>query len=203
MANSDDQPAAPFTSTILSEVDLPPLDRKTGPTTPKSAARLAAVLILFQLDMYPETSGEQTDENTEPEAHLLVESLINDLSLQLLENQADQDEESFMIEPDMRFLTRICGGVTEHLAALDQKITPHLKTDWKFDRLDPVHRAILRAASYELAHMPDVPAKVVINEYIDVANAFSDKNDVRFINGMLDTLARKLRPDDPAFQPHE
>jgi N utilization substance protein B len=85
-------------------------------------------------------------------------------------------------------------------------IAASLPADWPFDRLDPVLRALLRAAVAELS-MPDgPPVRVVINEYLDVAHGFFAGDEPRLVNGALDSLARQARPAefvaaDPAEEP--
>ena len=67
---------------------------------------------------------------------------------------------------------------------------------WRLERIDSVLRAILRAGTYELMARLDVPAPVVINEYVNLAHAFFDGKEPGFANAVLDTLVRRLRPDD-------
>ena len=76
----------------------------------------------------------------------------------------------------------------------DAEIRAHLKQDWTLERLDPVLRALLRAAAAELMNGAEPPARVVINEYLDVARGFLDDETARFANGVLDALAHALRP---------
>ena len=67
---------------------------------------------------------------------------------------------------------------------------------WRLTRIDSILRAILRAGTYELAELGDVPPRVIISEYIDVAHAFFEGDEPRVVNGVLDSLARKLRPGE-------
>ena len=75
-------------------------------------------------------------------------------------------------------------------------IDQQLATGWRLVRVDAILRAILRAAGFELLELADVPARVVISEYVDVAHAFFDGDEPKVINGVLDQLARKLRPGE-------
>jgi len=68
--------------------------------------------------------------------------------------------------------------------------------DWRLTRIDSIVRAILRAAAFELMELEDVPPRVVISEYIEVAHAFFEGDEPRVVNGVLDSLARKLRPGE-------
>ena len=77
-------------------------------------------------------------------------------------------------------------------AAIDEALTP----DWPIDRLDRVIKAILRAGCFELRDRADVPPRVVISEYVDVAKAFFSGKEPGLVNGVLDRLARRFRPDE-------
>jgi N utilization substance protein B len=65
---------------------------------------------------------------------------------------------------------------------------------WKMDRLDKTMLQLLRCGTYELIARPDVPTATVIDEYLDVAHAFFDKKDAKFVNGLLDAVAKDVRP---------
>jgi N utilization substance protein B len=69
-----------------------------------------------------------------------------------------------------------------------------LAASWSVSRLEILMRAILRAGVFELLECPEVPPKVVINEYVEVAHAFFDRGEPGMVNGVLDTLAHRLRP---------
>src|SRR3546814_14773226 len=71
-----------------------------------------------------------------------------------------------------------------------------LSDDWKVERLEAVLRAILRAAAYELSERHDVPPRVVITEYVDLADAFFAGKEPAMVNGVLDCLARAMRPEE-------
>ena len=86
--------------------------------------------------------------------------------------------------------------VPAHLEALDQALGPHL--DRPVEELDLVERALLRLASYELMARPEVPYKVVINEAVELAKTFGAEQSHRYVNGVLDKVARKLRPVEAA-----
>ena len=73
-----------------------------------------------------------------------------------------------------------------------------LTEDWTIERLERLLLCILRAGAHELADRPDVPARVVISEYVDLADAFYGEKETGLVNGMLDRLARELRPDELA-----
>lgn len=84
-------------------------------------------------------------------------------------------------------------GVLEHQTAIDEQIRGCL-VNFSFERLSTVDRNVLRMAVYELLYCPDVPPPVVLNEAIEVAKALSAGESGSFVNGVLDRLAKKLRP---------
>src|SRR6202035_764536 len=89
----------------------------------------------------------------------------------------------------------VCGVVREQ-TRLDPQIDAALTRGLALKRVEAVLRAVLRAGAYELAHRRDVPARVVMSEYVDVASAFVDKDETGMINAVLDQLARELRADE-------
>jgi N utilization substance protein B len=91
-----------------------------------------------------------------------------------------------LVSPDTReFTERLIEGVMARRDELDQLIAGHA-TNWRVDRMPIVDRNILRAALYELLWMTDVPAKVTVNEAIELAKQFADEETKRFVNGILD-----------------
>lgn len=92
---------------------------------------------------------------------------------------------------DVKYLREIMVEVPKAEAALEEAITPFIGRD--FANLDPVERAILRLGAYELTHRSDVPTKVVLNEMIELAKLFGAEHSYKFINGVMDKLASKLR----------
>ncbi|MEO1086094.1 MAG: transcription antitermination factor NusB, partial [Acidobacteriota bacterium] len=80
--------------------------------------------------------------------------------------------------------------------ALEARLSPLLPRDWPLERLERTLRATLRAAAYELSHLIDVPARVVIAEYVDVADALCGERAPAMVNAVLDRLARELRPSE-------
>jgi len=97
-------------------------------------------------------------------------------------------------EADYRHLKEVVDGVVREQKVIDPAVDHILDKAWPLHRLDSTVRAILRAAAYELMFMERVPARVAISEYVDVADAFFDKDEPRFVNGVLDKLARQRRP---------
>jgi N utilization substance protein B len=97
-------------------------------------------------------------------------------------------------DADAAFFRDIIKGVVADQRELDPTIDAALTAGWPLARVDATLRAILRSGAFELAHRSDVPVRVVINEYVDVANAFYEGEVPAMVNAVLDALARKLRP---------
>ena len=140
----------------------------------RSAARLAAVQALYQMEM----------EGT-PLAKLLHEFHEHRLGATI------EDETYEAAEQD--FFDDLVSGADARRAEIDALIAARLADGWSLERLDRPMRAILRAGAYELVARPDVPAASVINEYLDVAHAFYDKREAGFVNGLLDSIAKAAR----------
>ena len=87
------------------------------------------------------------------------------------------------------FAEELIAGVRGHLASIDRTISACLE-NFSFDRLSTVDRNILRVAVFELLHIPDVPAPVIINEAIEIAKRFGEADSARFVNGVLDRIRR-------------
>ena len=140
----------------------------------RSAARLAAVQALYQLEM------EAT-----PLATLLHEFHQHRLGATI--------EDATYAEAEVAFFDDLVSGVDARRAEIDALIVDRLAEGWAIERLDRPMRAILRAGAYELIARPDVPTATVISEYIDVAHAFFDKRETGFVNGLLDSIAKTAR----------
>jgi N utilization substance protein B len=92
---------------------------------------------------------------------------------------------------DLDYFEDLLRGVEKHCAELDAGLAPHLDRD--ISQVDPLERAVLRLAAYELSHRPDVPYRVVINEAIEVAKRFGAEHGHTYVNGVLDKAAREWR----------
>jgi N utilization substance protein B len=141
----------------------------------RSQARLAAVQALYQMDMAGTDLAEVIDEFKT----LRMGELAEDRTV------AGADAEHF---------ERILQGVVRRQKELDPVIDNQLATGWSLGRVDSILRAILRAAAFELVEDSAVPVRVVISEYVNVAHAFFAGDEPKVVNGVLDALARKLRP---------
>ena len=92
---------------------------------------------------------------------------------------------------DIAYFEDLLHGVESHCAALDEGLLPFL--DRSMAEVDPIERAVLRLAAYELRHRPDVPYRVVINEAIEVSKRFGAEHGHTYVNGVLDKLAARWR----------
>ena len=140
----------------------------------RGAARLAAVQALYQMDI----AGTGLNEIlAEFESHWLGREV----------------EGAQYLPAEAAFFRDVVEGVVREQRKLDPLIDQALSAGWPLKRIDAIIRAVLRAGSYELQHRKDVPARVVVTEYVDVANAFVDSDETGLVNAVLDQLARQLR----------
>lgn len=100
-------------------------------------------------------------------------------------------EEADLSKADSEYFHDLFHGVLSRVAELDEALSPYM--DRALDHVDPVERAILRCACFELAHRPDVPYKVIINEAVELAKTFGSEQGHKFVNGVLDKVAPRLR----------
>jgi N utilization substance protein B len=149
---------------------------------PRTQSRVAAVQALFQ--------SEHTGDT--------VETIVDQFIRHRLGNLPGLDgyEDGRVPDADVKLFSRIVRTAVQQQDQLDKLIADALPAEWPFMRLDPVLRALLRAAGAEfgMAHGP--PARVVINEYLDIAHGFFTGEEPRMANGLLDSLARSLRAQD-------
>ncbi len=164
-----------LTTATMPAADTNKRDREGAPA--RSAARLAAVQALYQM----ETTGQGVD------------SVISEFTDHRLGGEIEGE---ILHAADVAFFSDILRGAVESQSRLDPYLQRHLAEGWKLKRIDSTARAILRAALFEMIRRPDVPFRVVINEYLDIANAFFDADEPKFINGVLDRAARDARSDE-------
>jgi len=151
----------------------------------RSQARLAAVQALYQMDL-AETDLAAVIE--EFKAHRLGRGSDNGT-----DHGADHGTGG---KADPEHFAGVLRGVVRRQREIDPLIDQQLAEGWRLTRIDSIVRAILRAATFELMELKDVPPRVVISEYVDVAHAFFEGDESKVVNGVLDGLARKLRPGE-------
>lgn len=156
--------------------------KRAKKTERRSAARLAATQALYQMEV---TEKGLNDSLAEFEAHWIGQEIEGDAY-----NPAE-----------IAFFRDLVSGVLRDQVAIDRGVDAVLEKGWPLRRVEALMRAILRAAYYELRSRPDVPARVAVTEYVDVAAAFFGAEESGMINAVLDTLARQTRPAE--FAPKE
>jgi transcription antitermination protein NusB len=149
---------------------------------PRTASRVAAVQALFQ--------SEQGPENPETVIDQFVRHRLGELP------GTGGFEDGRVPDAEVPLFGRIVRAAVRQQDTIDRMVMEALPADWPLARLDPVLRALLRAAGAELAMSDGAPAKVVINEYLDVARGFFTGQEPGLANAVLDRLARLLRPGD-------
>jgi len=140
----------------------------------RSAARLAAVQALYQRQM----------ENT----HLA--RLLDEFHQHRLGREIEGDHYA---EAEVDFFDDVVSGAIARQDEIDARLTEKLAEGWTLARLDKTMLQILRAGAYELLARADVPTGTAISEYVDVAHAFFDEREAKFVNGVLDALAKAVR----------
>jgi N utilization substance protein B len=140
----------------------------------RGAARLAAVQALYQMD--------------------LAGAGVNEIFAAFESHWIGREVEGAEYLPaEAAFFRDVVSGVVREQRRLDPMIDAVLAQGWPLKRIETVLRAVLRAGAYELEHRQDVPARVVVTEYADVASAFVDRDETGMVNAVLDQLARQLR----------
>ena len=164
-----------------------PEDRNRGPAKSakgsdrkanrRGAARLAAVQALYQMDI---AGAGLNDIFAEFESHWL----------------GGEVEGEQYLPAEAAFFRDVVSGVVRDQEKLDPLIDDALSKGWPLKRIDAILRAVLRAGAYELERHKDVPGRVVVSEYVDVANAFVEAEETGMVNAVLDQIARRFRADE-------
>jgi N utilization substance protein B len=140
----------------------------------RGAARFAAVQALYQMDV--------------------AAAGLNEIFAQFESHWIGREVEGSQYLPaEAAFFREIVGGVVDEQMRLDPLIDAALAAGWPLKRIEALLRAVLRAGAYELGHKPDIPARVIVSEYVDIANAFVDRVETGMVNAVLDDLAHQLR----------
>jgi N utilization substance protein B len=143
----------------------------------RGAARLAAVQALYQMDI----------------AGAGVNDIFAEFESHWLGNEVEGDE---YLPAEAAFFRDVVSGVVRDQGKIDPLLDEALNRGWPLKRIESILRATLRAGAYELEHRRDVPARVVIKEYVDVANAFVDADETGLVNAVLDQVARQFRASE-------
>jgi len=140
----------------------------------RGAARLAAVQALYQMD--------------------IAGTGVNDILAEFESHWLGREVEGAQYLPaEAAFFRDVVAGVVREQRSIDPLVDEALAGGWPLKRIEAILRAVLRAGAYELGHRSDVPARVVVSEYVDVAHAFVNKDETGMVNAVLDQLARRFR----------
>jgi N utilization substance protein B len=150
----------------------PPKDERKA--NRRGAARLAAVQALYQMD--------------------IAGTGLNDILAEFESHWIGREVEGAQYLPaEAAFFRDVVSGVVREQRALDPLVDQALAHGWPLKRIETILRAVLRAGAYELGHRNDVPARVVIAEYVDIAHAFVEKDETGMVNAVLDQIGREFR----------
>lgn len=152
---------------------------RAKPANKRAVARLAAVQALYQMDL---TGAGAAD-------------ILKEFELFRLRQEVEGET---LRAIDMNWFRAVVSGVVARQREVDGAVDRALKEGWPLRRIDVTLRAVLRAGAFELIDRPDVPLRVVISEYVEVAKAFFGEDEPRLVNGVLDRIARLTRPEDAA-----
>lgn len=143
----------------------------------RSSARLAAVQALYQMEV--------------------ADAGLADIIAEFESHWIGREVEGEQYKPaELAFFRDVASGVLADQRAIDRQLDDSLTAGWPLRRVEALMRAILRAGLYELKSRPDVPARVAIKEYVDIAGAFFAREESGMINAVLDSLARAVRPGE-------
>ena len=155
---------------------------RSKPANKRGSARLSAVQALYQMDIGGVGLSEVVAEYENFRIGHEVDGAV-------------------YLEADVSWFRGIVGGVVKDQKSIDPIIHQALTNNWPLSRIDSTLRAILRAAVFELTKRSDVDARVVVTEYVEIAKAFFDSEEPKMVNGVLNVIARRLRPDEFDPQP--
>jgi N utilization substance protein B len=140
----------------------------------RSAARLAAVQALYQHEMEGTAQAK----------------LLDEFHQHRLGREIEDDQYA---EADVAFFDDLVSGSLARRDEIDALLSERLAAGWSLKRLDKTMLQILRAGAYELLARPDVPVGTAISEYVDVAHAFFEAPEAKFVNGVLDAVSKAVR----------
>ncbi|HML44541.1 MAG: transcription antitermination factor NusB [Hyphomicrobium zavarzinii] len=151
---------------------------------PRTVSRMAAVQALYQMDLAGTDAGEVIEQFNSPPPSPPEGAP---------EPEPDADSMTSLEGADATFFADVVKGVVRRQREIDPLVDQQLRTGWRLVRVDSILRAILRAGVFETLERSDVPARVIINEYINIAKAFFEGDEPKVVNGVLDRIAHKLR----------
>lgn len=153
-----------------------------------SASRLSAVQALYEIEI--------AGANAQDVLNSFKEKRWRDVTLSDPDLRPSDADKAKLANPDPAYLAKLVEGATRERTDLVSRLDEVLTGDWTSKRLDALMRMLLLSAAFEFLHQTEVPKKVVISEYTDLAHAFFEDNEAAFVVGVISALAAKLRPDN-------
>ena len=144
-------------------------------------ARVSAVQALYQMDMVGVTSKQ--------------------VVFEFQNHRFGFEGEEGMVEADESFFEELVEGVVREQDGIDEKLDKQLPEKWPLRRLDMTLRALLRCALFEISHRPDVPALVIIDEYVAIASEFFEGKEPGIVNAVIDRIAKSVRSAEFGLPP--
>ena len=143
----------------------------------RGAARLAAVQALYQMDV----GGTGINE------------VLAEFESFWIGSEVEGEQ---YLPAEGAFFRDVVSGVLRDQKELDPLIDDVLSRGWPLARVEAILRAVMRAGAYELQHRKDIPGRVIVSEYVDVAHAFVERDETGMVNAVLDQIGRQYRPDE-------
>ena len=143
----------------------------------RGAARLAAVQALYQMDV----GGTGINE------------VLAEFESFWIGSEVEGEQ---YLPAEGAFFRDVVSGVLRDQKQLDPMIDDVLQRGWPLARVEAILRAVMRAGAYELQHRKDIPGRVIVSEYVDVAHAFVERDETGMVNAVLDQIGRQYRPDE-------
>lgn len=147
----------------------------------KSLSRLMAIQIFYQFEFFEEKI----------ELSQIAKDVVENYLL-----KQDEDISSYEKNVNKDFLSNLIEGLKNDTKNIDKDIEEFLKSPWNLETIDEITLQILRFGCFELKYAKTTPAKVIIDEYVDIASSFFDDKKVTFVNAILDKLAKQHRKDE-------
>ncbi|MDX2083274.1 MAG: transcription antitermination factor NusB [Rickettsiales bacterium] len=147
----------------------------------RSLSRLIAVQIFYQFEFYEKKSA------------------LNEIKNDIIDNYVlrfDDNISSYRDNIDQNLLESLIAGINFGYDEIDREIFSFLKSGWNLEKLPEIMLYILRLGAFELKFMSEIPLKVVIDEYVDIAASFFENKKITFLNATLESLAKKYRPQE-------
>jgi transcription antitermination protein NusB len=162
-----------------------PKQKKKGSNghNPRTLARMAAVQALYQMDLAGTDAAEVIEE-------FIAHRFVNEKSA------SDAEDHHNLEGADATFFADVLKGVVRRQRDIDPLVDQQLAAGWRLVRVDSILRAILRGGVFELMERTDIPARVTINEYINIAKLFFEADEPKVVNGVLDRIAHRVRADE-------